>query len=111
MNTPRYQSANQRFTAFFNRLTKARLSGHALAPSLAEAVGQELAQINPAADLPPDAAKLWTGFLEAYITFSGNLPADPLAKLRGLPDKEAEDAMEMIGEIQQIVADSLKKGR
>ncbi len=111
MSLPRYQAANTRFTAFFNRLTKARLSGKALAPSLAEAVGHELSQINAATDLPPEAAGLWNSFLETYISFSGSAPADPLAKLRGLPDKDAEDAMEKIGDIQQIVAESLKKGR
>lgn len=105
----RYQQANQRFSAFFNRLTKARLSGLPLAPSLAEAVGQELAQLNPATDLPPDAARQWNEFLESYISFSGG--ADPLAKLRALPEREAEDAMGKIGEIQQIVSDQVKKGR
>ncbi len=111
MSTQGYQSANQRFTAFFNRLTKARLSGKALAPSIAEAVGAELAQLNPATDLPPEATKLWNGFLETYITFSGNVPADPLAKLRGLSDADAEIAMEQIGDVQQILADQLRKGR
>ena len=71
MSQARHQASNQRFNAFFNRLTKARLSGAPLAPALAEAIGTELAQLNPATDLPPDAAKLWTGFLETYITFSG----------------------------------------
>lgn len=111
MSQARHQASNQRFNAFFNRLTKARLSGAPLAPALAEAVGTELAQLNPATDLPPDAAKLWTGFLETYITFSGSLPGDPLAKLRALPQAEAEDAMGQIGEIQALVADAAKKGR
>lgn len=111
MSLPRYQAANARFTAFFNRVTKARLSGKALAPSLAEAVGHELSQINPATDLPPEAAKTWNSFLETYIAFSGDVAADPLAKLRTLPDKDAEDAMEKIGDVQQMVADSLRKGR
>lgn len=111
MSLPRYQAANARFTAFFNRVTKARLSGKALAPSLAEAVGHELSQINPATDLPPDAAKVWNGFLEHYISFTGDAAADPLAKLRALPDREAEDAMEKIGDVQQMVAENLKKGR
>jgi hypothetical protein len=109
VSTQRYQAANQRFTAFFNKLTKARLSGKALAPSIAEAVGQELAQINPAADLPPDAAKIWSGFLDTYISFGAG--GDPLAKLTSLPDAEAETAMEQIGEVQQILADAVKKGR
>ena len=111
MSPPRYQAANQRFTAFFNRLTKARLSGLPLAPAIADAVGAELAAINPATDLPPEAAKLWNGFLDAYISFSGGASADPLAKLRALAEPQAEVAMGLIGDVQQILAETMRKGR
>jgi hypothetical protein len=111
VNQPRYQSAAQRLTAFFNRLTKARLGGKALAPALAEAVGHELSALNPATDLPPEAARLWNTFVETYISLPGAAPADPLAKLRSLADAEAEDAMGRIGDIQQIVAEAVRKGR
>ena len=111
MSPPRYQAANQRFTAFFNRLTKARLSGSPLAPAIADAVGSELAAIIPATDLPPEAAKLWNGFVDDYISFAGGAGADPLAKLRTLAEPQAEAAMELIGDVQQILAESLRKGR
>ncbi len=111
MSPARYQAANQRFTAFFNRLTKARLGGTPLAPAVADAVGLELAAINPATDLPPEAAKVWNGFVDAYISFAGGAGADPLAKLRGLPEAQAEVAMGQIGDVQQILADALRKGR
>ena len=108
MSTAKYQATNQKFTAFFNRVTKARLSGAELAPALAEAVGAELAQLNPASDLPPDAARHWNGFVETYITFGG---PDPLSKLRQLGPGDAETAMERIGDVQQVLSDSLRRAR
>ena len=71
MNKARWQQSASRFTAFFNRLTKARLAGSALPAALAEAVGAELSSINAATDLPPGVALLWNEFLEKHVGLGG----------------------------------------
>ena len=116
MNKARWQQSASRFTAFFNRLTKARLSGPIgapLAPALAEAVGAELAAINPATDLPPGVTMLWNEFLDKYVGLGkpGSNPADPLAKLRSLSEAQAEEAMTFIADVQGTLAEALKKAR
>jgi hypothetical protein len=113
MSRARYQKSADRFTAFFNRLTKARLSGVALAPALADAIGHELSMINGEADLPPEAVSMWNAFLDRFLALGSKpgAPADPLAKLRTLPDSEAEEAMNIIAEVQGLVIDGLKKAR
>jgi hypothetical protein len=110
----RYQQSAQRFAAFFNRLTKARLAGMGLATALADAVGHELSTINAAADLPPEAQPMWADFLARYLGLPGTAgkpPADPLARLRALPEAQAEEAMSLIGDIQASLTDALKKTR
>jgi hypothetical protein len=106
-----YQRTAERFNAFFNRLTKARLSGSALAPAIAEAVGHELSSINAAADLPPAAAPLWDDFLSRFLGLGAGKapPADPLAVLRGMSDAQAEEALEAIGEIQMSLSEATKR--
>ena len=113
MNKARWQQSASRFTAFFNKLTKARLSGAALPAALAEAVGAELAAINPATDLPPGVTMLWNEFLEKYVGIGqpGSNPADPLAKLRALSEKQAEEAMTFIADVQGTLVEALKKAR
>ena len=113
MNKARWQQTASRFTAFFNKLTKARLAGAPLASALAEAVGSELSAINAATDLPPGVAMLWNEFLEKYVGLGGaGAPsADPLAKLRGLPEAQAEDAMNFIADMQGTLAEALNKAR
>lgn len=114
MTRARYQQSADRFNAFFNRLTRLRLKGDALAPALAESVGHELSAINAKADLPPDAAPLWADFLKRYLGLPdapGAGAFDPLAKLRTLPENQAQDAIELIGEVQALVQDGLKKSR
>ena len=109
----RWQQSANRFTAFFNNLTKARLSGATLAPALAEAVGAELSAINAETDLPPGVAMLWNEFLEKYVGLGGpgSSPTDPLSKLRALPDAQAEEAMSFIGDVQGTLTEALKKSR
>ena len=114
MNKANWQKSAGRFTAFFNKLTKARLSGAPLSAALAEAVGSELSSINAAVDLPPGVGMLWTEFLEKYVGLpaAGTPPtADPLAKLRGLPNAQAEEAMTLLGDMQGVLTEALKKAR
>ena len=113
MNKANWQRSAGRFTAFFNKLTKARLSGAPLSAALAEAVGSELSSINAAADLPPGVAMLWDEFLKKYVGLpSAGAPAgDPLAQLRGLPDAQAEEAMTLLGDMQGVLGEALKKAR
>ena len=116
MNKVRWEQTSKRFTAFFNKLTKARLSspiGAPLSPALAEAVGAELSSINAADDLPPGVAMLWNEFLEKHVGMGapGFVATDPLAKLRGLSDTQAEDAMNFIADMQGTLTEALKKGR
>ena len=109
----RWQQSANRFTAFFNKLTKARLSGATLAPALAEAVGAELSAINAASDLPPGVAMLWAEFLEQHVGMNapGFSATDPLARLRGLTDAQAEEAMAFIADMQGTLSEALKKSR
>ena len=113
MTRARWQQSATRFTAFFNKLTKARLSGAPLSAALAEAVGSELSSINAAVDLPPGVAMLWNEFLEKHVGLpgTGSVPGDPLAKLRSLPPAEAEDAMTLLGDMQGVLTEALKKAR
>jgi hypothetical protein len=116
VNKANWQKSAGRFTAFFNKLTKARLSspvGAPLAPALAEAVGSELSSINAAVDLPPGVAMLWDEFLKKYVGLpgSGAPPADPLAQLRSLPNAQAEEAMTLLGDMQGVLTEALKKAR
>ena len=113
MNKANWQKSAGRFTAFFNKLTKARLSGAPLAAALAEAVGSELSSINAAVDLPPGVGMLWDEFLKKYVGLPGPgaPPGDPLAKLRSLPPGDAEDAMTLLGDMQGVLAEALKKAR
>ena len=116
MNKANWQRSAGRFTAFFNKLTKARLSspiGTPLAPALAEAVGSELSAINAANDLPPGVAMLWTEFLDKHVGMNapGFVPTDPLAKLRSLTESQAEEAMAFIGDMQGTLTEALKKAR
>lgn len=112
MSTVRYQQSAQRFTAFFNRLTKARLAGTPLAPAIADAVGHELSTLDAAVDLPASAAPMWTGFLARYLGLAEGKPppSDPLGTLRALPDDMAEEALAEIGEIQMRISEALKRG-
>ena len=109
----RWQQSANRFTAFFNRLTKARLAGTALSVAIADAVGAELSAINAATDLPQGVALLWTEFLEKHVGLPGTgaPPADPLAKLRTMPNAQAEEAMTLLGDMQGVLAEALKKAR
>lgn len=113
MNKARWQQSASRFTAFFNRLTKARLAGSPLPAAVAEAVGAELAAINPATDLPPGVTMLWNEFLQKYVGIGqpGSNPADPLAKLRSMSEAQAEEAMTFIADVQGTLAEALKKAR
>ena len=113
MTKANWQRSAGRFTAFFNKLTKARLSGAGLSAALAEAVGAELSSINADVDLPPGVALLWNEFLEKYVGLDspGSSPTDPLAKLRTLPDAQAEEAMTLLGDMQGVLTEALKKAR
>ena len=116
MNKARWQQTASRFTAFFNTLTKARLSspiGAPLAPALAEAVGSELSSINAANDLPPGVAMLWNEFRDKHVGMGepGFVATDPLAKIRGLSDTQDEEAMNFIADMQGTLAEALKKAR
>ena len=109
-----WQQSADRFTRFFNRLTKARLAGTALAPALADAVMAELAAIDGVRDLPPPAAGVWAQFTAKYVDLPkpGMPPtADPLARLRASSEPEAQDAMELLGEVHNAISDAMRKGR
>ena len=113
MNKANWQISAGRFTAFFNKLTKARLSGVGLSEALAEAVGSELSAINAATDLPPGVAMLWNEFLDKHVGVGSPtfVPTDPLARLRSLSAVQAEEAMAFIGDMQGTLTEALKKAR
>jgi hypothetical protein len=116
VNKANWQKSAGRFTGFFNKLAKARLSspvGTPLAPALAEAVGSELSAINATNDLPPGVAMLWTEFLDKHVGMNRPdfAPTDPLARLRAMTDAQAEDAMAFIGDMQGTLTEALKKAR
>ena len=114
MTRANYQRTADRFTALFNRITKARLSGAELAPALASALGHELAAINVATDLPPGAVPVWNAFVDQYLSLPakpGEPLGDPLAKLRGATQYQAEEAMNMVGEVQALVLEGMKNAR